>query len=74
MVEAFLTVKEVPEPQACASTSEGLFPLSSCDLQRHSDGTWNLNMSISSKHTAYKEGQKVSGSIIGGKFYAWSLI
>ncbi len=73
-MKAFLTVVELPEPTPSASTSEGVFPLSGCNLTKHTDGSWNLNMTISSEYTAYKEGQKVDGSIVGGKFYAWSTI
>ncbi len=73
-MKAFLTVKELVEPEPCASTSEGLFPLAGCNLTRHTDGSWNFNMSIYSEFSAYKVGQKVDGSILGGKFYAWELI
>lgn len=44
-----------------------------CKLLRHCDGSWNFNMSLSGLYTAYKQGQRVSGSINGDTFIAWSL-
>lgn len=73
-MEAFLTVPEIGEPTACASTSEGVFPLVGCKLTKHTNGSWNFNMSISSEYSAYKEGQRVNGDILGDKFCVWSLL
>lgn len=49
------------------------YQLGCCKLTKHTNGSWNFNMSIGSIYTAYKQGKKVSGSLVGNTFYAWSI-
>ena len=56
-------------------TDSGVFNLSSCKMTKHTDGSWNFNMSLDGKYTAYKEGDEVSGMLSKNKtFIAWSLV
>ena len=44
-------------------------------MTKHTDGSWNFNMSLDGKYTAYKEGDEVSGMLSKNKtFIAWSLV
>lgn len=56
-------------------TDSGVFNLSGCKLTKHTDGSWNFNMSLDGKYTAYKEGDEVVGMLSKDKtFIAWSLM
>jgi hypothetical protein len=56
-------------------TDLGVFNLSGCKLTKHTDGSWNFNMSLDGKYTAYKQGEEVSGMLSNDKtFIAWSLV
>jgi len=56
-------------------TDIGVFNLSGCKLTKHTDGSWNFNMSLDGKYTAYKQGEEVSGMLSKDKiFIAWSLV
>lgn len=67
-----LLVSDNGTPQVI--TDSGVFNLSNCKLTKHTNGSWNFNMSLDGKYTAYKEGDKVSGMLSKNKvFIAWSL-
>lgn len=67
-----LLVSDNGTPQVI--TDSGVFNLSNCKLTKHTNGSWNFNMSLDGKYTAYKEGDKVNGMLSKNKvFIAWSL-
>jgi hypothetical protein len=56
-------------------TDLGVFNLSGCKLTKHTDGSWNFNMSLDGKYTAYKQGEEIVGMLSKDKtFIAWSLM
>ncbi len=69
MLGTLIVVNEVPS----VLTDAGTFPLCGCKLTKHTDGSWNLNMTIAGLYTRYKEGTKVDGDKIWDKFFVWSL-
>jgi hypothetical protein len=68
-----LSVSDNSIPQVI--TDLGVFNLSSCKLTKHTDGSWNFNMSLDGKYTAYKQGEEIVGMLSKDKtFIAWSLM
>lgn len=55
-------------------TDHDVYKLTGCDLSKHTDGSWNFNMSLYGNHTAYKEGEEVSGALVAGKFYVLGTV
>ena len=71
--EGVLFVSEDGEPMV--KTDIGVHKLSGVTLSKHADGTWNFNMTLDAKYSAYKEGCRVTGCIVinDNTFTAWSL-
>ena len=70
MIGILLGANKLPQ----VVTDIGVFNLSGCKLTKHTDGSWNFNMTLDGKYTAYKEGDEVSGMISNDTFIAWSLV
>lgn len=50
-----------------------IYPLASCKLTKHTDGSWNFNMNLDGNYYAQKEGTRVQGFVTSGKFHALGL-
>lgn len=68
-----LNISKNGKPQVI--TEKGVYNLLCCDLTKHTDGSYNFNMSLDSKYRAYKKGDVVYGiEVENNNFIAWSLV